>query len=454
MSRRSSIAPDAKAGRPGARLLHLDTFSGIAGNMFLGALLDAGLAQRELESALRGLGVAHELRVTRVRRGAIAARYVEVVALGRRGRGRVAAGAFRRAASRPLRARSAASDRHHDHDHSHAHAHPVHAEHRHDHSHGRRYVEIERMLRRARLPGRARERALEIFEGLARAEARVHAIPLARVHFHEVGMVDAIVDIAGAAVALELLGIGRVTASPPALGHGSVDTAHGRLPVPAPATLELLRGIPTQPAHVEWETVTPTGAAILRAIADDYVALPALTVEAVGYGAGNDRAGGMPNVLRAVLGRESAWQRDRISVIETQLDDLVPEHFDFLMESLFEAGALDVSLQHRQMKKNRPGFELRVLARPSERFALARILFAQSSAIGVRVSDAERLVLRRETRRIATRYGPIRVKLVTDPDGRVGASAEYDDCKRAARRHRVDLRSVVREAEALAESRR
>jgi uncharacterized protein (TIGR00299 family) protein len=454
MSRRSSTAPNAKLRAAGARLLHLDTFSGISGNMFLGALLDAGLALRELAAALRGLGVAHELRVTRVRRGALAARYVEVLAPGQKRRRKLEAGVFRRAAAPARRAHAAAHAHGHSHSHDSPHDHAVHAEHRHDHSQGRPYSEIAQILRRARIPSRARERAREIFDGLARAEARVHAIPIARVHFHEVGMVDAIVDIAGAAIALELLGVGRVTASPPALGHGHVHTAHGLLPVPAPATLELLRGIPTQPAHVEWETVTPTGAAILRVIADDYLALPAMTVEAVGYGAGNDRAEGLPNVLRAVLGREAGWQRDRISVLETQLDDLVPEHFDFLRESLFEAGALDVSLAHRQMKKNRPGFEVRVLAKPSDRFTLSRILFGQSSAIGVRIGDAERLILRRESRRVSTRYGAIRVKLVTDPEGGVGASAEYDDCKRAARKHGVDLRRVVREAEALAESQR
>ncbi len=404
MSRRSSTASSQRAG---ARLLHLDAFSGIAGNMFLGALLDAGLSRRELEADLAGLGLPHSLRVRRVRRGPLAARYVEVLVPHPRRRAR-----------------------------GHAH-HP-----------GRTFAEIARILGRARLAVPVRERALAIFEALGRAEARVHGISLAKVHFHEVGAVDALVDVAGAAIALERLGIARVTASPVALGSGAVDTEHGRLPLPAPATLELLRGIPTLPAHVDWETVTPTGAALLRTLVDEYCPLPAMTIERIGHGAGNDRPGPMPNVLRAVLGRGAGFLRDRVVVLETNLDDLVPEHFDYLMEALFEAGALDVSLQHLQMKKNRPGFGVRVLARPADRLAVARRLFAESSAIGVRLSESDRIVLRREQRRVDTKFGRIGVKLVFDERGEVEVSAEYDDCKRAARRTGAPLREVVRAAEA------
>jgi uncharacterized protein (TIGR00299 family) protein len=270
------------------------------------------------------------------------------------------------------------------------------------------------------------------------------------VHFHEVGAVDAIVDVAGAAIGLERLGVARVTASPVALGEGSVESEHGRLPLPAPATLELLRGVPTVPAHVAWETVTPTGAAILRTIVDDFRSLPAMTIERIGHGAGNDREGPMPNVLRAVLGRTAGASADRVVCLETHLDDLVPEHFDHLMERLFEGGALDVSIQHLQMKKNRPGFGVRVLCRPSERLALARLLFAHSTALGVRTSELDRLLLARELRRVTTPYGRIAVKLAWDGEGGVKLSPEYDDCKRAARAAGVALREVVRAAEAAA----
>jgi uncharacterized protein (DUF111 family) len=208
-----------------------------------------------------------------------------------------------------------------------------------------------------------------------------------------------------------------------------------------------LRGIPTVPAHVSWETVTPTGAAILRTVADTFGALPAMTVESVGHGAGADREGPLPNVLRAVLGRTGAGRSDRIVTLETNLDDLVPEHFDYLMERLFDAGALDVSLQHLQMKKNRPGFLVRVLARPCDRMHLTRVLIAESTAIGVRATESDRVVLERERRRVVTPFGRVGVKIVWDGDGRALVTAEYDDCKRAAKRAGAPLREVVRAAE-------
>ncbi|NQZ98592.1 MAG: LarC family nickel insertion protein, partial [Myxococcales bacterium] len=188
-------------------------------------------------------------------------------------------------------------------------------------------------------------------------------------------------------------------------------------------------------------------AAILRTIVDDYRSLPAMTVDAIGHGAGNDRDGPMPNVLRAVIGRDSALREDRVLLLETNLDDLVPEHFDYLMERLFDCGALDVSLQHLQMKKNRPGFLVRVLAKPTDRQRLARVLFAESTAIGVRITESDRLVLERVQARVDTPFGRIGVKQIFDPDGGVTVTAEYDDCKKAARKMGVPLREVVRAAE-------
>jgi uncharacterized protein (TIGR00299 family) protein len=318
----------------------------------------------------------------------------------------------------------------------------------HDRKHpGRSWREIRRVLGAARLRPEVRERALAIFASLAEAEGRVHGVAPERVHFHEVGAVDAIVDIVGAAAGLDRLGVTRVTATPPALGHGSARSEHGRIPIPAPATLELLRGVPVVPADVAWETVTPTGAAILRNIVSEYRQLPALTIEAIGHGAGDDRAGPLPNVLRAVLGREGALGRDRVVVLESHLDDFVPEHFDYVMEQLFALGALDVSLQHLQMKKNRPGFLLRVIARPDGRIALARALLAETTTLGVRISECDRVVLERESIRVATPWGRIRVKRVRGDDGRVEVSAEYDDAKRLARASGVSLREVVRTAE-------
>jgi uncharacterized protein (TIGR00299 family) protein len=414
MSRPSSTGSEPKA-------LHFDAFSGIAGNMVLGALLDLGLPKRVLLKDLEGLGLAFQLVVQRVRRGALAAQWVDV----------------RVPIVKPKRGAPGARHR-------------AHVHHRQRHDHGRSYAEIRRILGRARLEPAVRRRALAIFAALGEAEASVHGIPLERVHFHEVGAVDAIVDVTGTAIGLERLGVERVTCTPLPLGHGSVDTEHGRLPLPAPATLELLRGAPIVPAGIEWETVTPTGAAIARTIVDEFCMLPPLRVEAVGCGAGNERTGGLPNVLRALLGRGAGWSSDRVALLETHVDDLNPEHFEYLMERLFETGALDVALMHLQMKKNRPGFAVRVVARPSDRAALAGVLFAESTTLGVRIQEAERLLLERAIASVRTPFGPIRVKIARDRAGGATASAEYEDAKAAARRAGVPLRDVVRAAEAAA----
>ncbi len=464
MSQRSSTGSEgsvaARAGRrsPSAtlagRMLHLDAFSGIAGNMLLGAMIDAGLPQRTLIGDLGALDVPFQLVSRRVQRAALVARWVDVRIPRPRQGGRVASkpkpragGAARARPSEHTHARDPVPGAAHAHADAHA-ASPAHAR----HASGRRWTEIRRLLARARLEPVVRDRAIAVFSALAEAEARVHGIPVEQVHFHEVGAVDAIVDIAGAAIGLHRLGVQRITCTPLPLGHGSVDTEHGRLPLPAPATLELLRGLPVVPAHLAWETVTPTGAAIVRTVVDEFCQLPAMTIEAIGLGAGNDRSGALPNVLRAVLGRGEGFGADRVVMIECHVDDLNPEHFEYLMERLFEAGALDVALQHLQMKKNRPGFAIRVVAKPSHRVPLAQVLFAESTTLGVRVAEAERIVLIREERRVATPFGSIRVKIVRDAAGRPTASAEYEDCKKAARRAGVPLREVVRVAEDAARS--
>jgi hypothetical protein len=417
--------------------LHLDASAGMAGNMFMGALLDAGLSLEALEAGLSPLPFDFELKVGRVRRGGFAACHVEVVvparATGGRSRSASRAGARKRAVA-------------------HGHAHDEH--HLAADGHGRRYLEIVEMLEASALAAPVRVRALEVFESLARAEARVHGRKLDRVHFHEVGMIDAIVDVTAAALGLELLDVDRVTCSPVGIGHGFVETAHGRLPIPAPATLALLEGVPTVPLDVAWETITPTGAALVRTLVDEFLPWPELTVDAVGYGAGRERPGATPNLVRVVLGRaDASLSRDRVAVIETNLDDLVPEHFEYLLERLMESGALDVSVQHVVMKKNRPGFLLRVLCAPSRRDTLARVLFAESTAIGLRHQEWDRLLLERRSIEVATDFGRVRVKEIVGPSGDVSFSAEYDDCKRAARRFEVQLRSVVEAAETAARER-
>lgn len=446
MSRRSSIGSRKKKQSTQnnvGRHLHLDAFSGISGNMFLGALLDLGLSQRALAEELAGLDLTYRLCVSAVRRGAIAARYVEV---------RCPQSNTKKSHKHITHTAHKATS-HHSAMHSASIASCVGQGKKSSHAHnsvkGRLYRDIRTLLVRAKLRDTIRTRALAIFELLANAEAKVHGVKPEVVHFHEVGAVDAVVDVVAAAAGLELLGVKRVTCSPVALGHGTVATEHGLLPLPAPATLELLRGMPTLPAQVAWETVTPTGAAILRGMVDEFTTLPAMTLESVGYGAGDDRPGPLPNVLRAMLGKVDTFLSDRIVCIETNLDDLIPEHFEYLMERLFADGALDVSVQTLQMKKNRPGFLLRVLAKPQDRALLAQTLFAESTALGVRFIEMDRLLLQRETVAVATPYGKIRIKKAITQNG-VECSAEYEDCKRAARKFGVPLRQVVREVELLA----
>jgi uncharacterized protein (TIGR00299 family) protein len=384
----------------GSRPLYLDCFSGAAGNMILGALLDAGVPSRVVREGLGKLGIEGiRMRVQRVRRGALAARYV-----GFRG---------------PERD-----------------------------SRERRYREIRKLLARASLPAGVRERSERVFEALAIAEGRVHGIPVEDVHFHEVGAIDAIGDIVGTALALEHLGVESITASPLPLGRGTVQSEHGTLPLPAPATLELLRGVPTYPADTDEETVTPTGAAIVATLAEEFGPLPAIIPDRVGYGAGDDRATELPNVLRVVVGEpERRLETDTVCVLETNLDDMSPEQLPFLLERLLEEGALDVTVTPLLMKKGRPGQLLSVLARPSERDRLARRILADSTAIGVRTYDTPRLKLPRESRTVETQYGRVRVKVVSGPNGQVVAAPEYESARRAALRHDVAIAEVYREAE-------
>ena len=393
------------APRAAARPLYLDCFSGAAGNMILAALLDLGVAAKSLRETLRGLEIAGlELRVSRVKRGALAATYVAFTGPARN-------------------------------------------------AEERRFAAVRALLRRARLPEPVREKSLAVFTRLAEAEAVVHGIEPDEVHFHEVGAVDALGDVVGVCAALEQLGVDRLVASPLPLGRGTVETSHGRLPLPAPATLELLRGVPTYPAEVEWETVTPTGAALLATLADGFGPMPPMTPDAQGFGAGDDRVGPLPNVLRGCLGRpEPALLSDVVVVLETNLDDMNPEHLPYLLEQLMDEGALDASLQALQMKKGRPGQLLRVIARPADRDHLARRILAESSAIGVRMSEMPRLKLERETASVDTAYGRLCVKLVRGPDGARLAAPEYEDCARAARRCGVPLAEVYREAQRAAEA--
>jgi uncharacterized protein (TIGR00299 family) protein len=311
---------------------------------------------------------------------------------------------------------------------------------------------IRELIDRSSLAPAVKRHALSIFTRLAEAEGHVHGIAPDDVEFHEVGAVDSIVDIVGTAIGIAVLGVERVYASTLPLGSGITRSQHGPLPVPGPATVELLRGFTTRAGDGEGELVTPTGAAILAALATPEPP-PDMRIEAVGYGAGERTLTDRPNLLRLVLGESVAdTGREDLVIIETNIDDYNPEFYEYVMERLFAAGARDVYLAPVYMKKNRPGVVLSVLCTAADREALSSIILSETSALGVRYSTVHRMVLPRETREVSTPYGTIRLKIAVNPDGRTNLAPEYEDCKRAAREKNVPIKLVYQAALAGASS--
>jgi pyridinium-3,5-bisthiocarboxylic acid mononucleotide nickel chelatase len=311
--------------------------------------------------------------------------------------------------------------------------------------HGRHLHHIEEILAASDLSEPIRQRALTIFTRLAEAEAKIHQTTVERIHFHEVGAVDAIVDIVGACLGLEILGVEQVICSPLPMGKGFVECAHGTIPLPAPATLELIQGVPVYGIDLEGELVTPTGAALMTTLATSFGPMPTMKVRATGYGAGKKEFGNRPNLLRVVIGEtvEDAFSgAPEIVVLETNVDDLSPEFYEPLTERLLEAGAADVYLTPIQMKKGRPGTLLTVLASPDLTDTLAGIIFRESSTLGLRQSTMRRLCLDREWKPVETPYGPIRVKTGSWRGLETTASPEYEEVKAAARAHNVPAKTV------------
>ena len=389
-----------------SRVLYLDCFSGISGDMLLGALLDAGLPLGELTHALGSLALSgYEIRADRVLRSGISATKLVVV------------------------------ERH-----SHGHG-----DHGHRHSH-RSLAEICALIDTSALPLPGRDRAKALFGRLAEAEAAVHQMPIEQVHLHEVGALDSIIDIVGAVFAMEWAGVDRVVSSPLNVGGGTVASAHGTLPVPAPATVRLLGAAPVYsgPANgAATELVTPTGALLATAYADSFGPLPAMTIERTGYGAGERDTPGRPNVLRVFIGAEAGVARlERVVVIECEIDDMNPQIYGPLMDQLYTAGALDVFYVPVQMKKNRPGTLLTVVCAPEHRAALADVIFRETTTIGLRFAERERECLRRETVVVETPIGQIRFKLAWR-DGRVvNATPEFDDCAKLAAERGLPIKAV------------
>jgi hypothetical protein len=405
--------------------LHLEPFSGLAGDMFLGACLDLGMPVSVVEEAVSALdlpGVGVEAWPD--------------------GRGGVTGTRFRVLVDgRPLEGAEPGREEASDHPDGHPGHHPHHS-HPPDHegdpapepSHGRSLADIRRLIGDSDLPAAVRERALGLFARLGEAEGRVHGVPPDRVHFHEVGAVDSIVDLVGAAAAIEHLAPARVTCGPVNVGGGTVATAHGELPVPAPATALLIRGLPVYGGA--WgELLTPTGAVLLAELVDEFRdGLPAMVVEAVGYGLGRREVRGRPNAVRLLRGREATAEAapGTAVVLEAEIDDLPAEAFGFLVERLFEGGALDVYLTPVQMKKGRPGTLVTALCRPADRPALAERLVLESGSLGCRWYEVQRLEAERSSGMVATPWGEVGVKRGSLGGRPFVAAPEYDDCRRVA----------------------
>lgn len=305
----------------------------------------------------------------------------------------------------------------------------------------RSWKQIRGLIKRSKLDPAVKSTSSEIFAVLAAAEAKIHGVPIDQVHFHEVGATDSVVDIVAAAVGVRELAIEAFYFSVIPLGHGMISSAHGLLPAPGPATLELLRGLPVVRSDADSETVTPTGAAIVRTLGKQFARPPAMTIEKIGYGAGKRDFAERPNLFRIILGRaDSSASLEEMLVIETNIDDMNPQLFDHVMERLFAAGARDVFLAPIQMKKNRPATLLSVIAEPRHRQKLSEIIFKETSTLGLRYHLVSRMILKREMKKVKTRFGEVTVKIIEQLDGSRRVVPEYDDLKRIARLKNIPLK--------------
>ncbi len=422
--------------------LHFDCFSGLSGNMILGAMLDLGVPRRDIEEPLKALPLEPwTLRVEEVRRGPIRATWCDVSvhpqASGKHG------------APHGGASRDHPHDRHshgHAHPHPHGHAHPHEPETGADAPHGRRFSDIRAMLTSAPLPARAKDIALRAFGLLADAEGRVHGVPPQDVVFHEVGAVDSIVDIVGTALAVTAYGAERFTCAPMVLGSGSVSTRHGCLPLPAPATVELLRGAPVVQSPHPFEFTTPTGAALVMALVERFGPLPELVLAGTGYGAGKDRPTPFPNVLRVLAGTTPAAGDAPAVVFETNIDNAGGEDVGHVLSALLAAGALDAFAAPVQMKKSRPAQVLTCICRASDQAALEDIVFTNLPTLGIRSYGVTRRVLDRRHVDVTTPWGTIRVKEAIRNGVVLHATPEYEDLHACAETHGIGIGQIRRAA--------
>jgi len=378
-----------------SRTAYFDCFAGAAGDMVLGALMHCGVPPERLREMLAGLDIGEwRLDAESVTRSGIGSLRVRVSAPPEAGQ-------------------------------------------------GRHLPEIEKIIGGAGLDAEVAESAVRVFRRLAEAEARVHRADINRLHFHEVGALDAIVDIVGTCALLHELGVGKVVASPLPMGHGFVECMHGVIPLPPPAVVELTRGVPVYGAGIEGELVTPTGAALLTTLAESFGVLPRMAPVSIGYGAGTREFPDRPNLLRVIVGEEAQPQSDDdVAIVETNIDDMSPQFYDVVMDRLFSAGALDVLAQPVQMKKNRPGTLVTVVCRPDGADRLAAILFAETTTLGVRMWRAGRRCMGRCVVPVTTEYGTIRVKVAEWGDSVRKAMPEYEDVRRLSEAADVPARVV------------
>jgi uncharacterized protein (TIGR00299 family) protein len=428
------------------KIAYFDCFAGASGDMILGALIDAGLELEKLNSEIAKLGLSNcDIQVKKVVKRGIGGSQAIV---------RI---------NSPLI---------HDHDHNHSHHHGHHGHnhahehysHSHSHEHGshdhhchqhgsiprRNLHDIRQLIKDSQLDAVVKEKSINIFERLAEAEAKVHRIGIEDVHFHEVGAMDAIIDVVGAVAGMELLGIEAVYCSPLHVGTGTVECDHGTLPVPAPATLELICGKPVYSTGVVGELLTPTGAAILTTLAKDFGPMPKMVVEQVGYGSG-EKDLIISNLLRISIGVTDidmeGYETERVGVLETNIDDMNPQIYDYLMEKLFSMGVMDVFLLPVQMKKNRPATLLRVLCSVEMINKTADFLLRETTSIGLRWHIEDRIKTHRKIKQVQTPYGPIHYKVASLKNGELlNIFPEYEDCKAAAREKGVPLKKVMEKA--------
>jgi uncharacterized protein (TIGR00299 family) protein len=387
------------------KIAYFDCSSGISGDMCLGALVDAGVSLTEIERGLKALPVkGYRLQARRVKRASIAATKVDVI----------------------MQRSSVGSRR----------------------PEARTWKDIKEAIGKSSLPPHIRQKGLRVFRRLFEAEGRVHGEAYNRTHLHELGAVDCIVDIIGTLIGLERLKVGQVFSSAVNLGSGYVMTEHGKLPVPAPATAEILKGTAVYSSDAPFELATPTGAALLAELTEGFGNMPLMKIAKTGYGAGQKNPEGFPNILRVFLGEGDSGQimagLDKVAVIETNIDDMNPQLFEYVMERLFDSGALDVSLTQVIMKKGRPGIILTVLCREEKRMDIIDVVLRETSTIGVRYYEASRIALDRGIKEVSTEFGKVRVKVSMMRDGTVKWSPEYEDCRKMARRLKVPLLELTK----------